>query len=310
MTQASTQFETPRGPIANRVAKILDMSDGALAFWLLLPTAALLGLLIVYPVARLFYTSLFKLSLSSGLPAKFIGVHNYVLMFTDPEFWLSLWNTLLITIVTVPGALVVGIVLALVANMPFRHRWGVRLALLLPWAMPLVFVGLIFAWFFQSDYGIVNDILRRIGLPTVIWFNSKAWSMVAICLALTWKTSSFVAMILLAGLQSIPGSLYESAEIDGAGKVRQFFEITLPLLKPAIAVAMIFRTITALQAFVVPFAMTRGGPGISTVTLAMYIQQNTIDFLDLGYGSALAVAMFALSMVVSIFYLRMIRRGG
>ncbi|KAJ0338968.1 hypothetical protein COL154_014235, partial [Colletotrichum chrysophilum] len=161
-----------------------------------------------------------------------------------------------------------------------------------------------------SQYGLVNGVLSQLHLPTVIWFNSKAWSMTAICLALTWKTSSFVAMILLAGLQSIPGSLYESAEIDGAGRIRQFFEITLPLLKPAMAVAMIFRTITALQAFVVPFAMTRGGPGISTVTLAMYIQQNTIDFLDLGYGSALAVAMFVLSMVVSVVYLRMIRRAG
>lgn len=310
MSEASIRFDPPRRPFAERIAKIMDMGDRALAFWLLLPTASLLALIIVYPVARLFYTSLFKLSLTSGLPAKFIGLHNYSLMFTDPEFWSSLWNTLLITIVTVPGALVFGMVLALIANMPFRVRWGVRLALLLPWALPLVFCGLIFAWFFQSQYGLVNGVLSELHLPTVIWFNSKAWSMTAICLALTWKTSSFVAMILLAGLQSIPGSLYESAEIDGAGRIRQFFEITLPLLKPAIAVAMIFRTITALQAFVVPFAMTRGGPGISTVTLAMYIQQNTIDFLDLGYGSALAVAMFALSMIVSVVYLRMIRRAG
>jgi len=119
-----------------------------------------------------------------------------------------------------------------------------------------------------------------------------------------------MALIILAGLQTIPRSLYEAAEVDGAGRMRQFFEITLPLLKPAIVVALIFRTITALQTFDIPYTMTRGGPGTATSTLAMYIHQNTVDFLDLGYGSALAVVMFALSMCVTVIYLRMIRTKG
>lgn len=287
--------------------KMLDLSDRALAILLLAPAALLLSLIIVYPVLRLAYTSFFSLSLTSGLPAEFVGFENYQLMFTDPVFWETTWNTVLITLITVPGALVLGMALALLANLPFGVQWPVRLSLLIPWALPLSFAGLIFAWFFHSEYGVVNDVLARFGIPGVIWFNSPNLAFAAICLTIIWKTSSFMALIILAGLQTIPRSLYEAADVDGAGRIRQFFEITLPLLKPSIVVALIFRTITALQTFDIPYMMTGGGPGTSTSTLAMYIHQNTVSFLDLGYGSALAVVMFALSMCVTAVYLRIIR---
>jgi multiple sugar transport system permease protein len=290
--------------------RFLDPSERTLAVLLLMPTALLLALIIVYPVCRLIWTSFQNLSLTSGAPAAFAGLENYSLMLEDPVFWETTWNTILITLITVPGALLVGMALALMANLPFKVKWPVRLSLLIPWALPLSFAGLIFAWFFHSEYGVVNDVLRRIGIEGVIWFNSANWAFAAICLTIIWKTSSFMALIILAGLQTIPRSLYEAADVDGAGRLRQFFEITLPLLKPAIVVALIFRTITALQTFDIPFTMTRGGPGTSTATLAMYIHQNTVDFLDLGYGSALAVVMFALSMCITAVYLRMIRAKG
>jgi multiple sugar transport system permease protein len=293
-----------------RWVALLDPSEKVLGAMLLAPAGILLALIIVYPVARLMWTSLQNLSLTSGLPAEFIGLENFRLMWADPVFWETTWNTLLITVITVPGALVVGLALALMANLPFRHKWVVRLSLLIPWALPLAFAGLIFAWFFHSEYGIVNDVLRRVGAAPVIWFNSPNWAFAAICLTIVWKTSSFMALIILAGLQTIPRSLYEAADVDGAGRVRQFFEITLPLLKPAIVVALIFRTITSLQTFDIPYTMTGGGPGTSTTTLAMYIHQNTVSFLDLGYGSALAVVMFAISMCVTVVYLRMIRAKG
>ncbi len=301
-------------PITNDIEKRppiwmrwLDLNDKALAVLLLAPTAFLLVLIIVYPVLKLGYTSFFNLSLTSGLPAEFVGLDNYRLMISDPVFWETTWNTVLITLITVPGALVVGLALALLANLPFRTQWPVRLSLLIPWALPLSFAGLIFAWFFHSEYGVVNDVLNRFGLPGVIWFNSPNWAFAAICLTIIWKTSSFMALIILAGLQTIPRSLYEAADVDGAGRIRQFWEITLPLLKPSIAVGLIFRTITSLQTFDIPYMMTGGGPGTSTQTLAMYIHQNTVSFLDLGYGSALAVVMFALSMCVTAVYLRVIR---
>lgn len=311
----ATASETSVVPTHNESAtkwwtRFLDPSERTLAVLLLAPAALLLALIIVYPVCRLVWTSFQNLSLTSGVPAEFAGLENYRLMLDDPVFWETTWNTVLITLITVPGALFVGLAMALMANLPFKTKWPVRLSLLIPWALPLSFAGLIFAWFFHSEYGVVNDVLRRLGFEGVIWFNSANWAFAAICLTIIWKTSSFMALIILAGLQTIPRSLYEAAEVDGAGRVRQFFEITLPLLKPAIVVALIFRTITALQTFDIPFTMTRGGPGTSTATLAMYIHQNTVDFLDLGYGSALAVVMFALSMCVTAVYLRMIRAKG
>lgn len=297
-------------PARARLSWLTDPGDRTLAALLLAPLVLLVGLIVVYPVLRLFQTSLYEHSITSGLPPRFVGLENFRLMMDDPAFWSTLTNTLVITAVTVPGALVMGLALALMANLPFKRQWPVRLSLLIPWALPLAFAGLIFAWFFHSEYGVVNDVLRRFGLAPVIWFNSPVWAMVAICLTIVWKTSSFMALIILAGLQTIPRSLYEAADVDGAGKIRQFFEITLPLLKPSIVVALIFRTITALQTFDIPYTMTGGGPGTSTATLAMYIHQNTVSFLDLGYGSALAVVMFLVSMLVTAVYLRMIRSKG
>jgi len=311
MTTSSTVAPATSGAkaVRARLSRLLDPDEATLGVLLLAPAAILLAVVIGYPVLRLIYTSFLDLSLTSGIPARFAGLANFRAMIDDPVFWQAAGNTILITLITVPGALVVGLALALLANLPFRMRWPVRLSLLIPWALPLSFAGLIFAWFFHSEYGIVNDVLRRIGLSGVIWFNSSLLAFAAICIAITWKASSFMAMIILAGLQTIPRSLYEAADVDGAGPVRKFFEITLPLLRPTIAVALIFRTITALQTFDIPYMMTGGGPGTSTATLAMYIHQNTVSFLDLGYGSALAVVMFIISMAVTALYLRMIRGG-
>ena len=217
------------------------------------------------------------------------------------------WHTIGYILVTVPVSLVVGLGLALLANMPFRVKWPVRLGLLLPWALPLVFAGLIFRWFFEYKTGVVNDVLMTFGVEPFQWLSDPTLAFIAICIAIVWKSSSFMALMLLAGLQTIPRSLYEAAEVDGATKWQQFTQITLPMLRPAIFVALIFRTITAIQTFDIPFAMTGGGPGDSTETLAMYIHKTTLDFLDFGYGSALAALMFVLSMVATSGYLRYTR---
>jgi ABC-type sugar transport system permease subunit len=294
---------------ANRwLDRLQDPSEKTLGLLLLAPAFALLALIVVYPIGRLIFNSFFDLRLSGGGGARFVGLENYALVWADPDFWNAAGNTVLITLVTVPGALVVGLGLALLANLPFRRQWPVRLALLLPWALPLSFAGLIFAWFFHTEYGVVNDVLRRIGWggpaePTM-WLLRPNWALAAICLTIIWKSSSFMALILLAGLQMIPKSLYEAAEVDGASRWQQFWGITIPMLMPSIIVALIFRTITALQTFDIPYTMTKGGPGNSTETLAMLIHKTTIEYLDVGYGSTLAVCMFVLSLVVTAFYLK------
>jgi multiple sugar transport system permease protein len=285
--------------------RLADPSDQVLAMLLLAPAAVFIAAIIGWPVAKLLANSLMDIRLSQGIPVRFVGLDNYATVLADGMFWRAVRNTMIIVAVTVPGALAVGLGLALLANMPFKSRGPIRLALLLPWAMPLAFVGLIFAWFFHSEYGIVNDVLGRLGFAPRIWFNSPPLTMAAICVATIWKTSSFMALILLAGLQTIPASLYEAAEVDGASHWTQFREITLPLLVPSMLVALIFRTLTAIQSFDIPFSMP--GAGEETQTLAMYIQLNAVDYLDLGYGSAIAVCMFILSMATTFVYLRYIR---
>jgi ABC-type sugar transport system permease subunit len=287
------------------LARLRDPSEKTLALLLLAPAFLLIALIVVYPIGKLIYNSFFDLRLSGGGLPKFVGFENYALVWKDPEFWNAAKNTVLITLITVPGALVVGLGLAMLANLPFKRKWPVRLALLLPWALPLSFAGLIFAWFFHTEYGIVNDVLRRFGKEeTTMWLLRPNWAFAAICFTVIWKSSSFMALILLAGLQMIPKSLYEAAEVDGANKWQQFWQITIPMLMPSIIVALIFRTITALQTFDIPYTMTKGGPGNSTETLAMLIHKTTIDYLDVGYGSTLAVFMFLISMVITAFYLK------
>ncbi|CAN1565084.1 UgpA ABC-type sugar transport systems, permease components [Burkholderiaceae bacterium] len=289
------------------LSKLRDPSEKTLAVLLLAPAFALLLAIVVYPIGKLIYNSLFAIDKDGA----FLGLQNYVDVWQDPLFWNATQNTLLITLITVPGALLVGLALALLANLPFKRKWPVRLSLLLPWALPLSFAGLIFAWFFHTEYGVVNDVLMRLGLqdePTS-WLLKPRWAFAAICLTIIWKTASFMALILLAGLQMIPRSLYEAAEVDGANLWQQFWQITIPMLMPSIVVALIFRTITALQTFDIPYTMTKGGPGEATETLAMLIHKYTIDYSDIGFGSTLAVFMFVISLVVTGFYLNHIGKN-
>ena len=225
------------------IDRLRDPSEKTLGWLLLAPAFALPALIVVYPIAKLLRNSFFDLRLSGGGgDARFIGWENYALVLKDKAFWNATKNTVLITLITVPGALVVGLGLALLANLPFRRQWPVRLTLLLPWALPLSFAGLIFAWFFHTEYGVVNDVLRRFVLsdardPTM-WLLRPNWAFAAICLSIICKPSSFMALILLAGLQMIPRSLYEAAEVDGASKLQQFWQITIPMLIPSIIVAL------------------------------------------------------------------------
>jgi len=223
----------------------------------------------------------------------------------DARFWNSFSITLLIIVVSVAGSFLVGLPLALLANVPSRLRWLGRVSLLLPWAMPRVFAGLTFAWLFQGQYGVVNDVLARLGIHGPLWLARVAPAIAAVNITIVWKTSSFVGLILLAGLQSIDESLYEAAVVDGASAWQRFWRITLPLLRPSIAVALIFRTLTAIQTFDIPFAMTRGGPGRSLETLGAYIYNSTLA-LNIGYAGALSVVLFVLSLTITVFYLRWI----
>lgn len=245
----------------------------------------LLALIVVYPIGRLLVNSFFELRLADATDAAppFVGWRNYQDIWYDLEFWSSLKNTILIAIVTVPG---IAVGLAGFVGEFADSSTGVSSGFITAAMGVATFTGLISAWFFNYDHGLVNDILTRLGFEPQLWLTKPTQAKIAIWLTIIWKTSSFMALILLAGLQMIPRSLYEAATVDGASRLQQFWHITLPMLAPSMNVALIFRTITAFQTFDVPFTMTHGGLGYATETLAMYIHKMTIDYLDVGYGSA------------------------
>ena len=293
-------------------ARKRDLSERALGALLLAPAALLLLVIVVYPIGTLFWNSLH--GVDNANPAageQWVGLKNYLQRVRGRSLLGLARGTRSATSSSrCPASLVVGLGLALLANLPFRVKWPVRLGLLLPWALPLVFAGLIFRWFFEYKTGVVNDVLMKFGVEPLQWLSDPdARVHRDLRSRSSGRASSFMALMLLAGLQTIPRSLYEAAEVDGATKWQQFVEITLPMLRPAIFVALIFRTITAIQTFDIPFAMTGGGPGDATETLAMYIHKTTLDFLDFGYGSALAALMFVLSMAATSGYLRYTRRS-
>jgi multiple sugar transport system permease protein len=286
-----------------------ERGEQGLAILLLTPAALLLALVVIYPIGRLFYHSFFDLRLTDPSGKRFLGLANYVDAFADPAVRHSAAVTLKVVLVTVPGALASGLCLALAGNLDSRWRWPVRLSILLPWAMPPSFVGMIFAWFFQTDHGVVNDLLVRAGSAPIAFFLTGRLSLAAVCLASVWKASSFVALILLAALQSIDPSLIEVAQVEGASAWQRFRYITLPYLLPSIWVALIFRTLAALQTFDVAYAMTLGGPARATETLAILINRTTTEFLDIGYGSTIAVLLSLASLVLSAPYLSRLYRN-
>jgi multiple sugar transport system permease protein len=224
----------------------------------------------------------------------FVGLDNYVEVLHDRRFWDSMAHTLWFAVVSVSLELVVGCMLALAMNRTFRGRTLVRLAILIPWAIPTVVAALVWRFMFE-------------GLEGWLAHDLKAW--VPIILADAWKETPFVALLLLAGLQGIDPSLYEAARIDGASSWRQFRHVTLPLLAPAIMVALIFRTMNAFRVFDLIYVLTGGGPGTATEPISLYTFNSLMQNLRFGYGSTLSVLVFLVTFGLALGYIRLLGRG-
>lgn len=287
------------------------ISDPLFGVLLTVPVFVLLAGVMVFPLVRIITLSFYKYKVFEGGALQFIGLRNYVTALTDPGFWNALKNTLVFTVVTVGSQMIGGLVIAVLLDRSVRARGVLRMTVLLPWALPTIINSLLFRWMFDGNFGLFNDILMRLHVISrqVSWLASPFGANFAIDVTQIWKVSSLVGLILLAGLQSIPRSLYESARVDGAGEFLQFFRITLPLLKPAILVALIFRTLIALQVFDVIFAMTRGGPGDTTESLVYAIYMQTFRYTAFGYSSSLSVLLSILILAFGFLYVRSLYRN-
>ena len=288
------------------MAKEIDLMERQrrLAWFLIVPAVLVVFLVIGYPLLQVFVYSVLKYKLDGVTPPSFVGLGNYLFILGDSDFWHAVAVTLIFSVFSVTLEAVLGLTVAMVANSKFKGRSFLRIAILIPWAIPTVVSSKIWAWMFNDIYGVVNVLLTNLHLiPQKIAFLATPITAIPVIIAVdVWKTTPFMSLLLLAGLGLIPSDLYEAAAIDGATAVKQFFSITLPLVMPTLLVALIFRTLDALRVFDIFYIMV-GGQG-NMATMAIYNQQWLVSFLDAGIGSAASVIILIFIMIFVILYTR------
>ena len=275
---------------------------------LVFPCLSFVSIFAFFPIIYSFYLSLHRIIIGlPGMGRKFIGFQNYRDLFMDGVALHSLVHTLVFVISSTFFELLFGLLIALVIHRNFKGRGMVRAAVLVPWALPTVVASQMWRFIFNDKYGLVNFVVHGSDPSAyTAWLADPLFAFAAIVIADVWKTSSFAALLILAGLQAIPEELYEAARIDGAGPWQQFKKITLPLLKPALLIALLFRTMDAFRVFDLVFVMTQGGPADSTNVLQFYGYKKIFAEGLMGYGSTVSVMVFAITFVIALLYIRMI----
>ncbi len=304
MEARSAQARRPRGTKVRR--------QRVKAAWLFLaPMLIALTLVAGWPLVRTFFLSLTDASLSDLGAANFIGLENYLIyedgrwygVLADPIWWRSVWNTVYFSVVSVSLEVIFGVIVALILNAEFKGRTIVRAAVLIPWAIPTILSAQMWAWMLNDQFGIINHLLMTVGIidDPIAWTASATYSMWAVIMVDVWKTIPFVALLVLAALQMLPKDCYEAAEVDGIHPVRVFFKVTLPLITPALMVAVIFRLLDALRVFDVIYVLTSNST--STMSMSVYARQQLVEFQDVGYGSAASTLLFLIIALATVAYL-------
>lgn len=271
--------------------------------WFVAPSFVLICIVTIYPIFYVLYLSLQRRQLLFGI-SEFIGAGNYLSLLGDGRFWNALGNTAYFTAASVSLELLLGLGVAVLLNRTFRLKGITRAIVLIPWAIPTVVSARMWELIYNSDFGVLNYLLG----VRVNWLGSPFWALNAAVFMDVWKTTPFVAVLLMAGLQTVPADLYRAARVDGAGPWAAFRNITLPLLKPVILVVLIFRTLDAFRIFDAIYVLTGGGPANSTETLSIYAYKVLFQTLQFGYGSALSVIVFMSTGFISLFYIKLLRR--
>ena len=279
-------------------------SDRRTGLLYLSPAVVLLGGTTIYPAIWVFWLSLQHRIPIFGI-SQFAGLDHYAFLAIDPRFWNALRVTVTFTVVSVALELGLGLLAALLLRSQSMGRQIALSLLLLPWALPAVVTAKMFEWLYHPTAGLVNVLL---GGHRLNWLGDPHLALAGVILADVWRTMPFVALLCYARLLSISPDVYEAAQVDGADGLAAFRRITLPLLRPVLLIALLFRTLDALRAFDIMFVLTGGGPANTTETLTVYAYRSLFQTLQLGLGSAIAVTVFLLVMLVACGYLTMLRR--
>ena len=273
----------------------------------LTPALLLLAAVVAAPILRIVQLSLFRVELHQGVVARWAGLDQFLRLWQDGRWWITLGNTAIFTASSVGLEMGLGVAFALLIHPRFRARGVVRALVLLPWALPTAVMSLAWGWIFNDSFGVINDLLGRLGLirGPVAWLGQPGTAMLALVVADVWKNTPFVTLIVLAGLQGIPEQVLEAARVDGLAAWPRFRRVVLPLLAPSLLVALAFRGVQAYGAFDLPYVLTGGGPGGATETVSLYAYQNYFRYLDFGYGSAIVVQGVALATLLALAMMRL-----
>jgi multiple sugar transport system permease protein len=270
------------------------------------PSLIVIGLVAAYPIGYAIWLSLNQYSVRVPGLSRFVGLDNYTAALKSSDFWSAVKVTFLFTAISVVLELILGLAMAMAMHESFKGRSVLRATVLVPWAVLTVGTAILWRSIFEPDLGFANSLLSSLGLPGghTVWLGERGYAFAVMVFADVWKTAPFMALLLLAGLQVIPEDVYDAARVDGATAWQRLTKITLPLLKPAILVALIFRTLDALRIFDLPYVLTNGANGTTTLSLYAYNQltQNRL----IGPGSALSVLTFIIVMAVSLAYIRFV----
>jgi trehalose/maltose transport system permease protein len=304
----STVATPAPGPGRRRRRGALQRRQTRIGWLLLLPALAAVGFVALYPLGKTVYQSFTNQEFLGGLePTRWVGLENYRTLWHDTIFRDAVWLTTKFTLITVSFEFVLGLIIALVVNSSFKGRGAMRAVMLVPWAIPTVVAAKMWQWMLDDVFGVINDILMKLHIISHphAWISDPSTSLAAVSAVDIWKTTPFVALLLLAGLQVIPRDLYEAASVDGASQLQQFWRITLPLLLPAILVTLIFRTLDALRVFDVFFVFFGGRQ--DTQTMAIYAQSTIVGDGHVGYGAAISVAIFLIISLFVVIYMVFMR---
>ena len=271
----------------------------------LIPAILVFMIFIVYPVINTFYLSFCNYRTQTMLQGpKFVGLKNYIDMFKDERMWTALRFTVIFTLISVVLESVLGMLCALIMNRQGKTRALVCAMILVPWCIPTVVSGLMWNYIFAESYGVLNYLITLLGLSSepIRWLTSPDWAFVSILISDVWKTVPYMSLLMFSALKTVDASYLEAAQIDGATKVQSFFKISMPCMKPVIIVAVMFRTIQSFRVYDLIRVLTNGGPQGSTTSLTIYTITQYSGYGNMGYGAALAVLTFAVSMVIAFCF--------